>query len=152
MCQALGSDGAHWLRQSTVTSQTPCRTSRNKDRRNVTARLSWWRERIGDVALINIDPPLVSEYRDKLARRKNRANEPISGATINRHMTALSVVLTTAAKEWQWLESNPVLRVKRRSEGKPRVRFLSDDERERLLAACRADSNPDIHGYVLCWH
>jgi integrase len=40
-------------------------------------------------------------------------------------------------KELEWLERNPVERVTKPSEPSGRVRFLSDEERPRLLDACR---------------
>ena len=48
-----------------------------------------------------------------------------------------------AVSELRWLERNPCELIKKPKENTGRVRFLSDDERERLLAACRP--NPDLY-------
>src|SRR5690606_23734111 len=61
-----------------------------------------------------------------------------SGATINRRITALSAVLTVAAKEYGWLAKNPIPNVTRMADSKGRERFLSEPERAALLTACRA--------------
>jgi integrase len=45
-----------------------------------------------------------------------------------------------AVKEFGWIDINPCSRVRKLSEPRGRTRFLTDDERERLLASCE-DSN-----------
>jgi len=45
--------------------------------------------------------------------------------------------MSHGVKELRGLERNPCEQVKKPRENKGRVRFLSDDEREKLLAACR---------------
>ena len=51
----------------------------------------------------------------------------------------MSHVFTVAMKEWQWVDANPFTRVSSLKEPRGRVRFLSDEERESLLEACRDD-------------
>ena len=74
-----------------------------------------------------------------------RAKSKRSGPTVNRYLAALSVCLSYGVKTLQWLERNPCERTTKNRESQGRVRFLLDDERERLLAACRASSNPDLY-------
>lgn len=66
-----------------------------------------------------------------------RARTKRTPATVNRYLAALSVCMTYAVKELGWIEKNPCLLIKKPSEGKGRVRFLSDDERTALLVACK---------------
>jgi integrase len=47
------------------------------------------------------------------------------------------------------LASNPVAGIGRKSEPKGRTRFLSDDERTRLLDACQKSAWPPLHALVL---
>jgi integrase len=54
-----------------------------------------------------------------------------------------------AVKEWQWADENPVLKVTKPKEPRGRVRFLSDDERVRLLGACKASQSPWLYPVVV---
>src|SRR5215470_15693564 len=60
-------------------------------------------------------------------------------------MAASSHVFTVAVREWQWCADNPVRKVSKPREARGRVRFLSDDERERLLAACQTSRNKHLY-------
>jgi integrase len=118
------------------------------DKRDSTLRdqerqLRWWCSRLGHYALADITPALIAEYRDKLTRG-NRAN-----ATVNRYLSILSHAFTIAARERQWCEDNPVRRVTKPKEPRGRVRYLSDEERERLLVACQTSRNPYLHTVVV---
>lgn len=94
-------------------------------------RLRWWRDRIGHMLLADIRRPLIVQIRDVLAAT-------MSGPTVNRHLAALSAVLTRARKEWDWIEHNPVSDVQRFAESPGRTRYFTADEAERLLTACAA--------------
>lgn len=115
--------------------------------------LAWWREHYGHVTLDKLRPELISAAKRKLAQRHigDKPDAPrISGATVNRYLATLSRVTKWAWKELRWLPSNPVLDVSKNPENKGIVRFLSDDERKALLAACRDDADPNIYcGVVL---
>jgi len=104
--------------------------------------LNWWRDRLGSLSLAAVTPAAITEARAALLDR-------VSGATSNRYLAALSAVLTLAEKEWEWLSRNPVSKVRRRAESRGRVRFLSDDERKRLLKACEASHDRRLHPLVL---
>ena len=60
-------------------------------------------------------------------------------------MAALSHVFSVAVKEWGWLEDSPMRKVSKPKEPRGRVRFLTDDERSRLLQACRNSLNPHLY-------
>nr|WP_246341398.1 site-specific integrase [Simiduia aestuariiviva] len=64
-------------------------------------------------------------------------------------MAALSHAFTTAVNEWEWLEDNPLRKVRKPKEPRGRVRFLSDDERDKLLAACKASSCKQLYPIVV---
>lgn len=112
-----------------------------------------WRKVFGADLLNGITPARIAKERDKmLAVETQRYASPAtgnpdqdakrdrakrSGATVNRYLAALSACFAYGVKELQWLEKNPCGNVKKPAESKGRVRFLSDDERPRLLAACR---------------
>jgi integrase len=117
-----------------------------------TVRLNYWRDVFGDNLLNEITPARISKERDRLLSDEvdryttPATGDPIadakrvklkrSGATVNRYLASLSVCLSYAVKTMQWLEQNPCEKIQKPSEGKGRVRFLSDDERMALLQAC----------------
>ena len=124
--------------------------------KNQVHHLAWWKEQLGTLALADLTPALLAEYRDKLAnsvtvrhQQRSPATTKRSPATVNRYLAALSHAFTIAVKEWQWLEDNPLRKVSKPKEARGRVRFLDDDERERLLQACRESSNPDLYPAVV---
>jgi integrase len=64
-------------------------------------------------------------------------------------MAALSHAFTIAVNEWQWLHENPAKKVKKPTEPDGRVRFLDDDERQRLLVACKESSSDLLYPCVI---
>jgi integrase len=130
-------------------------------------QLEWWKARLGEKVLADVSAPGISEAKADLERGMladgamtqkitdasgkvhTRPVEPRSPATVKRYLAALSHAFTIAVKEWHWLEQNPVNNVSKPKEPRGRVRYLSDDERERLLAACRRSSNPDLYTAVI---
>jgi integrase len=51
--------------------------------------------------------------------------------------------------EWHWINENPVTAVAKFKEPRGRARFLSDDERTRLLEACKASEHPWLYPVVI---
>jgi integrase len=101
--------------------------------------------------LADITANRIAAERDKLlsveTKRKDKEGnlKKRSGGTVNRYLAALSSCLGFAVKELQWLERNPVERIKKPSEAKGRVRFLSDAELPKLLEACRKSKNKHLY-------
>jgi integrase len=119
---------------------------RRSDAANVKRHLEWWKSKLGHYRLSDLKPPLIAEYRDRLLSEKSpkakNEEEKRSAATVVRYLTSLSVAVSYAVKEWGWMEENPVLKVRKPAEPRGRVRFLTDDEREAVLKACKnSDSN-----------
>ena len=73
----------------------------------------------------------------------------ISHGTVNRYLAALSHVLTVAVKELKWLPESPMRDVSKFKEAKGRVRYLSNEERERLLQSIALSDNPYLHTIVV---
>lgn len=78
--------------------------------------------------------------------RGNRRRQPQSW---NRYLSALSSVFQRCVSDWQWLEFNPARRVAHEREAPGRVRFLSEDERTRLLEACKNSRSPNLYPLVV---
>lgn len=123
--------------------------SKPKSKDKQTAQLQWWKEQIGAYALADVTPALIVQCRDKLLSEITVRGKPRSGATVVRYMSALSHAFTIAVREWGWLEDSPMRKVTKPKESRGRVRFLSDEERSRLLKACRESSNPYLYPVVV---
>ena len=106
--------------------------------------LAWWRARLGSYALAEVTPDLLAEHRELLGRETTHYGTERSPSTINRYVTSLSHVFSVALREWDWIETNPVGRLRKLKEPQGRVRFLSDTERKRLLEACRKSSTRQL--------
>lgn len=105
-------------------------------------QLEWWTEELGAYTLADCTPALLADARDKLVKQA-------SGSTANGCLAILSHAFTVAWKEWGWIDHNPVWAVTKPKEPRGRVRFLSDEEHERLLEACRASSSPWLYPAVV---
>ncbi len=113
------------------------------------ALLDWWATNFGHVTLDKLRPEVVAAGRRKLQARTKRDGDPLSGATVNRYLAALSAVCKWAWKELRWIPSNPVLDVTKAPETTGIVRFLSDAERNALFTACKASTDPNIACFVM---
>ncbi len=105
-------------------------------------QLRWWQQELGYSSLADITPPRLGEARDKL----HEGRQP---ATVVRYMAALSHAFTVAVNEWEWLDDNPMRKVRKPKEPRGRVRFLSEDERNRLLGACKASDCKQLYPVVV---
>jgi len=126
--------------------------------------LEWWLNQFSGLTLSEITPDRVASARDELATGtyvrgksyKNKKGELIepkrykrSGATVNRYLATLSKLFSIAMKEWRLCERNPVADISKKKEGRGRTRFLTDEERESLLAACQQSAWPPLYALVL---
>ena len=112
-------------------------------------QLEWWNEQLENLLLADVTSNSISELRDQLRTENGPKGKPRSPATTVRYLAAISHVYTIAKKEWGWVTENPVLDVTKPKEPKGRVRFLSDDERGRLLKACKESNQPFLYIVVV---
>jgi integrase len=133
--------------------------------RKARTRHLWWVKRFAGLPCAEITSEGISKARDALAaeifsRDKTRTNKRTgvvttpkpyrrSGATVNRFLCTLSAVLSFATKERKLFAHNPMRDTSRKKESDGRTRFLSDDERARLLDACSKSAWPALHTLVL---
>ena len=111
---------------------------------NQKSQLEWWSEEIGVYTLADVTPSLISQCRDKLITERG-----LAPATVVRYMAALSHSFTVAINDWGWLEDSPLRKVRKPKLPRGRVRFLDDDERSRLLEACRESDNEYLYLVVV---
>jgi integrase len=116
-----------------------------KETDNQSLYIKYWKDKLGDYVLADVTPSLIADHRNNLLGMKNKYKRTIGASTANRYTTALGHIFTVAVKQWEWLESNPVHRVKKLNEPRGRVRFLSDEERDALLNACQDSENSQLH-------
>ena len=121
---------------------------RAKDARK--QQLDYWKAELGTLSLADVTPAIVKERMASLADNPSqRTGKPRSASTLNHYRQALASVMTEAVKTWEWLEVSPMHRVGKKAEPRGRIRYLSDDERERLLSACKESANSDLYLAVL---
>jgi len=136
-----------------------------KERLTRERQLEWWSEQFAGLSLADITPDRISKARDKLAAETFSRGKPRkhpetgnlvpprefkrSGATVNRYIAALSHALSFAVKERRLLQRNSVSDIRRKPEPRGRTRFLSDDDRSKLLKACAESDWPPLHALVL---
>ena len=113
------------------------------------SQLKWWKEQIGSVRLSDLSAALISEKRNLLSRTITNRNKQMSPARVNRYMAALSTALNTSVREWEWMEDNPMRKISKLKEPRGRVRYLTEEERERLFAACKDSVNPHLYMAVV---
>lgn len=122
-------------------------------------RLNFWIDRVGSLTLNEIDDDHIRFALEDLAKRKGRSyhgkdadgnpiykakTNTLAAGSINRYAAALSAVFSHAIHEaiapkgW----TNPCGAIKAKREDNARVRFLSDDERGRLLKAAEQSGWP----------
>lgn len=129
-------------------------------------RLKWWSARLGAVTLQDLSDDHVHAAIEDYAGSANTyfagrdargqpilkaRKRPLRPASVNRMLVALSGVLTwcikrrIAPKGW----AHPCRGIDRRPEDNERTRYLSEDERTRLLEACRASDFDRLYLLVL---
>jgi integrase len=105
-------------------------------------RIRYWVEALGHRPLMEITPADVAEHREALARRG------LSGSTVNKFLSQLSVIFTAARERWNC--DNPARGVMRHREDNERLRVLSDDEFWRLYSATQHSQDYRLLPMMLC--
>jgi len=82
----------------------------------------------GSHLLKEITPQVLQRFIQK------RKKDGIQNATINRDLAVIKHCFSVAIK-WGWCRENPVKRIEMLKEPQGRVRYLSNDERKRLMPA-----------------
>lgn len=129
-------------------------------------RLTWWRKQLGQTALQDLSDDQVHAALDTLTNQPSRyyagndadgqpvykaKKKQLAPATINRYAASLAAVVTWSIKRRIAPKGfvHPCRSVERRPEHNEKTRYLSDDERQRLLQACQASTWPRLYLLVL---
>lgn len=111
--------------------------------------LERWKKELGNLYLSDLSPAHICKVRDKLLGEQTVKKKLRTPSTVNRYLAAFSKPLSVALKEWGWIVDNPMARVAKERENKGRNRFLSLEEKDRLLEACRSSCNSYLFPIVL---
>jgi integrase len=120
-----------------------------RSRRSRQRQLDRWKRELGALRLCDVTSAAISQCKDKLLRELTHRGTNRTPATVNRYLAAISHPFTIAMREWGWVEDNPCRKVAKLKEPRGRVRFLDDDERGRLFAACRDSKSRLLYPIVL---
>lgn len=137
-----------------------------KEVRNQGPQLDWWISQLGAYSLADLTPSAIAKARDELSqapfpdkgRKKSRDDDDPAQkketrtrkpATVVRYMALLSHAFNVAVKEWQWLPESPMAKVKKPKISNQRLRYLSEIEQDRLLAAASLSENRYLHTILI---
>lgn len=104
----------------------------------------WWISKIGSIKVQDLSASILSSCKHVLATEKikKKNQEVVRGNnTINKYLMCLSAVLTYAVKELELIEINPLSKVGTLPKPEGRKRFLSLEEIEKLISACKNHSD-----------
>jgi integrase len=103
-------------------------------------KLTWWNEQLGDMRLVELTAADITECRGRLKSGDGISGKPVGPATQTHYLAVIKHVLSVARRDWEWLTDDPGQRARTPKEPRGRVRYLSAEEKSRLIAACRSDS------------
>ena len=107
-------------------------------------KLDWWEKRLGYYRLTELTPADINDALSTL-KTEGRKEKAVGPATLTRYLATLKHVLTVAVRDWQWIDDSPAGKVRAPREPRGRLRYLTPDEKKKLLEACQ----PDVQLYAL---
>lgn len=95
----------------------------------------------GHLLLTDITPTWLRAWQRELALT-------LKPGSVHAYMAALSAALTVAVNELDLLAEQPMRKVRKLPDPASYIRFLSTEERQRLLRACRRSNDPRLYPVV----
>ena len=96
-------------------------------------RLAYYgRSSLGSLTLEELTPKALAAWRDERLKL-------VKSSTVLRDINLLSSVFTTAVREWEMLESNPLSRISKPSPPPPRDGLFTQAEIDAILVAAGSD-------------
>lgn len=121
--------------------------------------LEWWRGQIGVYMLSDVSKALITQKIEGLSQKKKtrfkaddqaaKVSVTISPARVNRYISALSHCMNMAVNELEWMQENPLRKISKLREPRGRIRYLTEEERERLLEACKSSDYKPLYLIVI---
>lgn len=114
-----------------------------KEQRNRRPILAWWKNEIGFHLMSDLSTAVFSGCRDSLMQKTNCSGKLFSSDSVKKYFGVIKSVLKACIIDWLWLEQSPLRdgRVELPELPPGRVRYLDDQERDRLLKACKRSYN-----------
>jgi integrase len=103
--------------------------------------IRYWHKRLGHMMLSDIQPCHIITCRDEIAKQT-------APGTVVKYLMVLSHAFTVAMTEYQWCAQSPCRLVRKPTLPPGCVRYLSDEERSRLLQECRKSQNVYLYPWV----
>ncbi len=110
--------------------------------------LKRWCEEIGYLTLADITANDIITVQEKLLTESVNG-KPRSQSTVLKYVVSLNTVFNIAISNWGWIKESPMNGVKKLTPSRGRIRYLSDDERDRLLSACKQSKNKMLYVCVV---
>ncbi|WP_169546455.1 tyrosine-type recombinase/integrase [Sneathiella aquimaris] len=119
--------------------------------------LSFWQKSLGQYGLAFLTPELINEKLKALAKagdtrshvETDAPRKPKSRKTLKLYRDNLAQLLKYA-RHWGWMADDPLQGVNRYAKIRnERDRYLLDDERDALLAACKSSPNKQLYPIVV---
>lgn len=92
---------------------------------------------------------LSSLKSSDFVQHRDRRCAAVASNTVRLELALVSHVFTIARKEWNIPVGNPLADIRKPKPSNSRTRRLENDEEGKILAACRASSNPLLYPLVI---
>lgn len=111
--------------------------------------INYWRSKFDHRWLADLTPALIVECKSELLAQITKRGRLRTPATVVRYLATLSHMFSVAMRDFQWVTDNPLRKISKPREPRGRDRFLSDQERSRLLQACQASKSRTLYLVVV---
>lgn len=109
-----------------------------------TCMFDWWRSHVGGIHVVKLLASDISECKEILSTEKiikGKKECTRGNNTVNKYLMCISAILTYAVKELEIIDVNPCSKVKLMPKPKGRIRFLTEEEADKLISACKEHSD-----------
>ncbi|PCJ15466.1 MAG: integrase [Candidatus Cloacimonadota bacterium] len=110
--------------------------------------INWWSSQIGDLKLVDVTHNVLDNIRINMRKSKNKRGVIHSPSNVNKYFTLISAVFNKAI-DWELITVSPMRRIKTLKTGNSRTRFLSKQEVNDLLKACKESKQSKLYEVVL---
>lgn len=111
-----------------------------RNHKTILGHLQWWKKEIGYCILSQFREDIIAKCRDKLKNEPDKFGKSRSSSTVNRYLCSMGSVINIAVQEWRLLPFSPLKNIRKLAEPRGGERFLSKEEKNRLLEACQNSS------------